>query len=411
MGLLGTLIQQRSTPLSAINNPNTPLYQALTGLFDGAPVNAGVTVNEETAMRVTAVSACVRLIAETIAALPLHTFVGSGPTREQIQRPQDEHIWGDPNSEMTRVEFWEMVLASELSNGNAFINTPRTRAGSIGEMWPIEPRAVRVNRTKSGEKVFEIQGDRTRTVDEILHIPAFRLAGQDRGMSPIGQAREGIGVALAAERMAARFYGKGSVLSGIIEVEKDLSGKQQVVDAYAHNWNRMHQGVDNSFNIAVLDNNGKFKPTTLPPEDLQFMEARKFQVVEICRMYRVPPHMVADVERSTSWGTGLEQQQIAFLTYTLLPWIRRNEQAISKFLLPVRDRYAMFNLSGLLRADSQARGQFYREGRTGGWLSINDVRRLEDMPPVDEGDEYLQPLNMAPVGSPAASGEQPNGAA
>jgi HK97 family phage portal protein len=144
--------------------------------------------------------------------------------------------------------------------------------------------------------------------------------------------------------------------------------------------------------------------TSIPPDDAQFLETRRYQVAEIARLYRVPLHMINETERSTSWGSGLEQLNIGFVIYTLLTWIRRNEQAVSKWLLPTRTRYALFNLNGLLRGDSQARAAFYREGRTGGWLSINDIRRLEDMPPIENGDDYLQPLNMAPVGSPAAKG-------
>jgi HK97 family phage portal protein len=407
MGLLDTLMQQRAVGLSQINDPRMPLYQALTAMADGAFAGTGVTVNETTAMRVIAVNACVKLIAETIAALPLQTYNRGDESRVAIRKPSESYVWDQPNPEMTPMEFWEQVFGSLLLNGNAFIETVRFKRGAraIAELWPIDPRAVNVERTKDGRKAYVIPNSGTYDASQILHIPAFRRAGDDRGMSPIASAREGIGVSVAAERLAAKFFSNGAFLSGLLEVDADLSGKPDVAAALAANFSHIHGGPDKAFKVGVIDNNAKFREMTIPPEDLQFMEARKFQVVEICRLYQVPPHMVADVERSTSWGTGIEQQGIQFVVYSLMRWVRRSEMAISKFLLPSQERYAKWNLSALLRGDSASRGTFYGGGRQGGWLSINDIRRLEDLPPIPNGDDYLQPLNFAPVGSPAALGE------
>jgi HK97 family phage portal protein len=340
----------------------------------------------------------------------LQTFNRSDDGREPIRRPAEAYVWDQPNPEMTPMEFWEQVFCSLLLDGNAFIETVRHRNGTqqIAELWPIEPLMVNVGRTKDGRKVFEIPNSGTYDTSQILHIPALRRPGQERGMSPIAAAREGIGVAISSERLAAKFYGSGSFLSGLLEVQADWSNKPDLVNNTLTNWTRIHSGPDNAFKVALLDNNVKFRETSIPPEDLQFLESRKFQVEEICRLYQVPPHMVASVEKSTSWGTGIEQQGIQFVVYSLLRWARRTEQAVSKFLLPPRERYARWNFSALLRGDSAARATFYAQGRTGGWLSINDVRRLEELPPIDNGDDYLQPMNFSVVGEepePQPAGE------
>ncbi len=407
MGILGAVFQSRDVALKNINNPAHPLYAALTAMDDGPLIVSNVTVNQASAMRVIAVNACVKLIAENIAALPLQTFNRGDESREPVRKPSESYVWDQPNPEMTPMEFWEQVFGSLLTDGNAFVETVRYRGGAqaIAELWPVAAPAVNIERTKTGRKVFEI-GNKTYDSSEIMHIPAFRLAGQDRGMSPISAARQGIGVSIAAEKLAAKFFGNGSVLSGIINVEADMSGKQDAVDALVANWNKLHQGTDRAFNVGVLDNSAKFQQLSIPPEDLQFMEARKFQVTEIARLYQVPPHMIADVEKSTSWGTGIEQQQLGFVIYTLLRWIIRSEQYITKFLLPSRERYAKWNLSALLRGDMAARGQFYKTMREVGAYNVDDIREKEDEPPLPNGlgQDYLQPLNFAPIGSPAAEG-------
>lgn len=409
--ILDWLTGRRDISITNINDPRQPLYQALTGWLDGPTISSGVTVNQQTAMRVITVNACVKLIAESIAALPLQTFNRGDDGRTPIRVPRESYVWDQPNPEMTPMEFWEQLFGSLLLDGNAFAEKVQNRAGQIVELWPIEPLGVEVEYDSDGRKVFTI-GSRTYDSRTIWHVPAFRRPQMPRGMSPIAAAREGVGLSIASERLAAKFFGQGSVLSGLINVEADLSGKPEVVQALIAGWNHAHAGTNNAYSVGVLDNSASFTQLSIPPEDLQFMEARKFQVVEICRLYQVPPHMVADVERSTSWGTGIEQQGIQFVTYSLLRWVRRTEQSISKFLLPTRERYARWNLDALLRGDSVARGGFYAQGRQGGWLSINDIRRLEEMPPIPGpgGDDYLMPLNYIPVDEvPASNGQSANG--
>lgn len=403
--LLRNALDARSTPLSSINNPNVPLYQALTGMMDGAPVASGVTVTQESGMRVMAVLACVRLIAETIASLPLKVYSGQGTNRVELHEPSEAYIWNQPNPDQTPQVFWEQSLGAALTDGNAFINTARTQAGTIGELHPVNPNTVRIDRTRAGEIVYEVAGDKTHTRETITHVPAFSLPGQLRGLSPIGQARQAIGLSLAAEEFGARLFGNGTNLGGVITADGAIS--EDVAKSWKARWREMYGGLSKAHEIAVLGNGARFQSLTMPPEDAQFLETRRFQLSEIARLYRVPPHLIADVDRSTSWGAGIEEQNIAFIAYTLLSWARRFEQAISTRLLPMPNRYARWEFTGLLRGDSKARNDSYRIGRTNGWLSINDVRRLEEMPPIEGpgGDDYHLPVFVAPIASVLAKNE------
>ncbi len=388
------------TPLSGINNPNMPLYSALTGLLDGTPGDSGVTVTTTSAMRVMAVYAAVRLIAETIAALPGHVFDGEGANRVIVRAPGEAHVWAQPNPEMGLQTFYEQMIGSALLDGNAFAALERNRAGAVAEQWPLPPARVSINRTSTGARVFEMSSGRTLTDAEVFFVPAFSLAGEMRGLSPIGVARQAIGLSVAAERFGARFFGGGSIPAGLIQAKKALNAEQ--ASALKARWRAM---VSGAWDVAVLDADATFQQLTIPPEDAQFLETRKVQLSEIARLYRVPPHLIADVEKSTSWGTGIEEQNIAFVQFTLLPWIRRFEQGITAKLLTSGGRYFRWSLDGLLRGNTAQRTAAYTAGRNGGWLSINDIRRLEDLPLIPNGDDYLQPMNFSVVGAgPAALG-------
>lgn len=399
--MLGRLLF-RDQGIGTLNNPNNPIYQALVGM-DGAPSYAGPTVNAQTAMRISTVYACVTLIAQTIAALPRRVYRRQADGgREELRVPADGFLWGRPNPEQLAIVFWETVVGHVLLHGNAYLYQVRTPLGKVSELWPLDPLRVEVLRAASGEKFFRIGGEEYDET-EILHIPGFGTDGL-KGLSPIGQARQSLGLTLAAEEFGARFFGNGSQLGGILTSDNPMT--QEVAERNEAQWKRAHTGVKNAWKIAVLSGL-KWQQVGVPPADAQYLELRQFQRSEICAIYKVPPHMIGDVERSTSWGTGIEQQAIGFVTYTLLPILRRLEEAGSG--LVQADRYFLFHLGGLLRGSTNERYQAYRLGREAGFLSVNDIRRLEDMPPVAEGNNYLQPLNYAPLGSPAASGETMGG--
>jgi HK97 family phage portal protein len=403
---------KRDQGISSLNNPNSSIYQALLGL-DGGPSYAGPTVNAETAMRISTVFACVNLIGGTLGSLPRKIYRRKKDgSREELRLPGDQFLWGAPNKEMLAVNFWETITGHMLLTGDAYIYTPRNGLGKYSELWPLMPSKVEPIRTADGEKVFRVNGTDVLGPEEVLHIPAFGTNGL-RGLSPIAQARQALGLTLAAEEFGAGFFGNGTQLSGILTSDHNLS--EDAAKRSEASWKKANTGLKNAWKIAVLEGGLKWQSVGVPPADAQYLELRKFQRSEICAIFGVPPHMIGDVERSTSWGTGIEQQAIGFITYTLLRWLRRVEEAVTTRLLVQEDRYFRFDVAGLLRGSTKERYESYKIAREGGWLSINDILRLEDMPPVAGGDDHLQPLNFAPLGSPAASGEttggQGNGAA
>lgn len=401
--MLGNLLR-RTESIGGLNNPSTQLYQALVGM-DGGATYAGPSVNTETAMRIGTVYSCVTLIAQTIAALPRKVYRRkSDGGRQELRQPADSFLWGSPNPEMLAISFWECVIGHLLLSGNAYIYLVRNPLGKIAELWPLAPAKVEIVRdAATGAKLFRIGGE-TYDGGEVLHVPGFGTDGL-KGLSPIGLARQSLGLTLAAEQFGANFFGNGATLGGILSTDQKLDPK--VAELMAAQWKRAHGGSKNAWKVAVLEGGLKYQSTGVPPADAQYLELRKFQRSEICAIYRVPPHMIGDVERSTSWGTGIEQQAIGFVTYTLLPILRRFEEGAST--LTQTDRYFLFHLGGLLRGSTGERYASYRIGREAGFLSVNDIRRLEDMEPVEEGgDNYLQPLNYAPLGTVPQTGGNAN---
>lgn len=380
----------------AVNGSATTLYESLLPALWGESTDSGAMVSVDTAMRLPTLFRCIELLSSVVASLPLKTYRGDGDSRIEIKLDSDRIVWGDPNPEMERQTFWEIVIAAILANGNAYINTVRDGAGGrIVELWPVHPSRVEIRRNKAGAKVFIVDRDREWSAAEVLHIPGFGTDGL-YGLSKVGNVRQSLGINIAAEQFAARLFGAGGQLGGIIKTKKPLNTQEQA-DAIKANWRAKHAGVSKSWDIAVLDADSDYIPTMVPPEDAQFLDTRKFQDVQIAGLFGVPPHLVGLVDVSTSWGTGIEQQNIQFINYTLRPLATRLEQAITRRLLPPMTRYARFNFEGLLRGDTSARIAYYGAGRTQGWLSANDVRRKEDMPPIESGDEYQQtPTGAAP---------------
>ena len=220
------------------------------------------------------------------------------------------------------------------------------------------------------------------------------------GKSPVALAREAIGLALATEESGSRFFGNDSRPGGILKTAATLSdpAKRNLKES----WESAHGGLAQRSRVAVLEQGIEWQQIGIPPDEAQFLETRKFQQTEICSLYRVPPHMISVVDKSTSWGTGIEQQSIGYVTYTLGPYLTRISQSISRDLLTAAERNVYFAehlVAALVRGDLQARYTAYSVGRMGGWLSVNDIRDMENMNPVADGDGYLQPLNMAPLGS------------
>jgi HK97 family phage portal protein len=386
-------------------------YQSVWGSGSDLNVvmNGGLTgqqVNENTALKLSAVYGCIRIITDNTATLPVGVFVRRGGTRFPSQRP----VWLDtPNPEMTRVDFFDQVFMSLLVHGNAYVLTPRDALGNVTELWPVHPNNVQIHRNEDMSLTYIVsntdgKGKITQVPlnsDEICHIPGIRMPGNLYGLSPLQAAMDVFSVGLAAQEQAGRFYKNGSTPGGIITIPKEAGDiSQEAVDALKASWNSYHQGTQKSSGLAVLTAGMTYMPITLSPEQAQFLQTRQFQIQEICRLYGVPSHLLNDTSNSTSWGSGLEEQSIGFVRWTLSPWLERVEASLQR-LLPgaANGDFLKFNLDGLMRGNTTARYQAYSSALQNGWLSVNEVRAMEDRAPVQGGDQYLQPLNMTTLGS------------
>lgn len=388
--------------MPSVESPAVPLTSAsLLDVLGGSSTDSGISVTERSSLHMPAVWRAVNVIAGVSSALPLHSYTAG--TKERAT----SGLLDDPHPELTPVELWRLAYVHRVLWGNAYLQKLRSGAGEIKELWPITPDRVRVDREKptpespSG-KVFWITDDQgvlhRKTPHDILHIPGLGYDGIT-GCSPVRLAAAGIGLAQAAEKSAARLFGSGNMIGGVLQTEQRLNPDQAA--ALKERWRAKMSGVQNSHEVAVLDSGASFKPVAMPYKDAQFLESREFQVVEVARMFGVPLFLLMETAKSTSWGTGLEQQATGWVTFDLGPtWLTTTEQRITKELLAPGRQYARYAVQGLLRGDAPSRATFYRAMRDIGAMSSNDIRRLEDLPPIgDEGDIYLQPTYMAPLGS------------
>ena len=365
--------------------------------------NSGVQVDELRALQTSAVYACVKILAETVASLPLHLFKkGKGGKSEMAeQHPLFSCLYEMPNDEMTSFEFREMMMTSLLLWGNAYARKIR-KNGHVTELWYLKPQLMTVERdTQTGKIKYTYSDDITNQTyeykpEQIFHVKGLSLDGVT-GLSPISQAREAVGLSLATEEYGAKFFGNGARPGGVLEHPGILKDPEKLRES----WNKVYQGTRNSHKVAVLEEGMKYHTIGIAPEDAQFLETRKYQVNEICRIFRVPPHLVGDLERATF--SNIEHQSIEFVQHTIRPWLVRWEQAISRSLLDEKERllyFSRFNVDGLMRGDYKSRMEGYAIGRQNGWLSANDIRHLEDLPPIPKeqgGDAYLVNGNMTAV--------------
>lgn len=398
MNLLRGLFRSRDKPQNRMSS-------AFSFLFGGT--TSGKTVNERTAMQATAVYACVRILAEAIAGLPLrvYRYRSDGGKEKAVGHRLYYLIHNEPNPEMTSFVFREALMSHLLLWGNAYAQIIRDGRGQVLALYPLLPNKMDVSRSASGELTYiyrrdaeesRINPDSGTVVlrrDEVLHIPGLGFDGLV-GYSPIGIAKNAIGLAMATEEYGASFFSNGANPGGVLEHPGVVKDPKRVRES----WNAVYQGSGNSHRIAVLEEGMKFQSIGIPPEQAQFLETRKFQINEIARIFRVPPHMVGDLEKSSF--SNIEQQSLEFVKYTLNPWVMRWEQALQQALLLPSEKpkyFIRFNVDGLLRGDYQGRMNGYATGRQNGWLSANDIRELEDMnriPNEDGGDLYLVNGNM-----------------
>ncbi|MEA4969919.1 MAG: phage portal protein [Candidatus Pelethousia sp.] len=386
-----------SALFKARDKPQNRLPGSDPGFFFGG-TTSGKAVNERTAMQTTAVYACVRILAEAVAGLPLHLYKhkADGGKEKALGHPLYYLLHTEPNPEMTSFAFRETLMSHLLLWGNAYAQVIRDGAGRVLALYPLLPSKMTVDRTPAGQLFYEYRTDTGPVIlrpQDVLHIPGLGFDGLI-GYSPIAMAKNAIGMAIATEEYGAKFFSNGANPGGVLEHPGVVKDPKRVHES----WNAVYQGSGNAHRIAVLEEGMKFNAIGIPPEQAQFLQTRKFQINEIARIFRVPPHMVGDLEKSSF--SNIEQQSLEFVKYTLDPWVVRWEQAIQKaLLLPSEKRayFAKFNVDGLLRGDYQSRMTGYATGRQNGWLSTNDIRELEDMnriPAELGGDLYLINGNM-----------------
>lgn len=376
--------------------------------------SAGKSVTERSAMQMTAVYSCVRILAEAVAGLPLHFYKynENGSKTKAIDTGLYHLLHDEPNPEMSSFVFRETLMTHLLLWGNAYAQIIRNGKGEVIALYPLMPNKMSVDRDENGVLYYTYQksieegkakevGTVILSSKDVLHIPGLGFDGLV-GYSPIAMAKNAIGLAIATEEYGAKFFANGAAPSGVLEHPGTIKDPTRLRE----NWNSTFGGSANSGKVAVLEEGMKYTPISIAPEQAQFLETRKFQINEIARIFRVPPHMVGDLEKSSF--SNIEQQSLEFVKYTLDPWIIRWEQSLNRSLLNKDEKkiyFFKFNVEGLLRGDYQSRMQGYATARQNGWMSTNDIRELENLDKIPTelgGDLYLINGNMLPLNNAGA---------
>jgi HK97 family phage portal protein len=371
------------------------------------PTDSGVNVSAESAMRVTTVFACVRIISWTLASLPLPLYRRLAPRGKEraTEHPLYALLHDRPNPEQTAFEFRALLQTQALLYGNGYAEIEFDRFGLPVALWPVPSWRCRPRRGKTRELFYELTlpdgTQKALQAYQVFHVKGLTLDG-DEGLSVIAAHRQGLGLTLAAEEFGARFFGQGANVGGVVTHPGRLS--PEAYERLKKSLEEKHEGLGKSHRMLLLEEAMKYEKVGIPPNDAQFLETRRFQIADTARMFGVPSHMVNDTERTTSWGSGIEEQGIGFVVYTMGPWFVNWEQQIARKLLingSALEYFAEFLVAGLLRGNMAARYAAYAIGRQWGWLSADDVRDLENMNPLpnDQGAIYLNPMNMVAAGS------------
>ncbi len=401
MGFFSSLFRSRDAP------QNRTAGSGYAFFFGGS--TSGKAVTERSAMQMTAVYSCVRILAEAVAGLPLnlYRYTEDGGKEKAIDHPLYLLLHDEPNPEMSSFVFRETLMTHLLLWGNAYTQIIRNGKGVVIALYPLMPNKMSVDRDSQGQLYYryyrgtdEAIRDKEQLVtlrpSDVLHIPGLGFDGLV-GYSPIAMAKNAIGMAIACEEYGAKFFANGAAPGGVLEHPGTIKDPQRVRES----WQSTFGGSGNANKIAVLEEGMKYTPIGISPEQAQFLETRKFQINEIARIFRVPPHMVGDLEKSSF--SNIEQQSLEFVKYTLEPWVIRWEQSIQRTLLTQAEKsqyFVKFNLEGLLRGDYQSRMNGYATARQNGWMSANDIRELENLdriPAEEGGDLYLINGNMLPL--------------
>jgi HK97 family phage portal protein len=375
-------------------------YRAAGGGTDRA---TGQQVTDKTAMQLSTVWSCVRLISETISTLPLIVYQRSGESRVIArQHPLYSLLHDSPNADMTSVEWLEAIIAQLVLRGNSFCLKSYDALGrNLVALDPLNPDLMTVRRDPDGVVTFvyaDPRGQKIYTEDEIWHVKGFGTNGLE-GLSPLAHARRCFGSAMAADQASSRMFAGGMRPTAVLSLPTFMN-KQQRTDMKEKVMDGLFGSADNGGRMMLLEGGTTYVPLSISPVDAQMLETRTFNIEEMCRWFQVPPAMIGHGTAVSNWGTGREQIMLGFLTFALRPYLTRIEQGIKKSLLSPADRtkyFAEFSLEGLLRADSAARAAFYASAAQNGWMTRNEIRALENWPPVEGGNELTVQSNLVPL--------------
>ena len=386
------LFRARDKPQDAVSAATT---------FSFGMAGSGKSVNARTAIQVSTVYACVRVIAETVASLPFSVFEQDKTgSQKALDHPLYRILHDEPNPEMTSFVWREAMLTHLLLWGNSYSQILRAGRGSVIGLYPLLPDHMEVDRDDKGKLTYTYSTTSGEQVklrpEDVLHIPGLGFDGI-MGYSPIAVERNAVGLSIAAEEFGGKFFGNGATPSGILTHPNTVKNPK----ALRESWMEAYGGSSNANRVAILEEGMTFTRISMPNNEAQFLETRKFQVEEICRIYRVPPHMIADLEHATF--SNIEHQSIDFAVHCIRPWLVRIEQSVNRALFSEKEKgrfYCQFNLDGLMRGSYKERMEGYSIARQNGWMTANDIRNLENQNPIPKeegGDALLVNGNMIPV--------------
>jgi len=372
-----------------------------TGEQSSDPTAHGVSspkaVTEESALQVSAVWACVRLLSETVASLPLNVFVDTPDGRKVVKDLPIYNLLHDkPNRYMTSVVFRETMMLNLILHGNAYAELQRNARGDVVGLNPLPARQVKTTLLDDGSQIYAYEQDRDVAViakENMLHIKLF--GNGLIGLSPLAYARTSIGLAMGAEEYGSKFYQNGGKPGGVLTLDKVLTDEQRGL--VRKHFSSLNSGNENAHRLMILEGGMKYEQVQINPQDMQMLETRRFQTEDIARFFGVPGFLINDTTKTTSWGSGIEQMMLGFYQLNLRPYLTRWEQELQHTLFNVADRrkYKIeFNFEGLLRGDTAGRSEYYSKMVGSPTMTINEARKRENLPPVVGGDQLISPLNM-----------------
>ena len=377
-------------------------FQTVWGAGDFVDVQSlsGTVVNSDTALQLNAVFSAVSLVSDTLSTLPIDAYIRSQGARYAL-RPRP--VWvTKPDVDTTKEAFYGSAIVSLLLDGNIFIRVFRNRRGEIVDMKVLNPLDVDIKRNGQGRVIFNVKGEsRGLTQEDIVFIPDVVKPGSLRGISRVEALKENFGLAAALEKYAARFFGSGTQTSGVLEVPGNLTAEQaksmqEAFDSRHRGWARAHK-------TAIITGGAQYKPTNVPNDQAQFLDSRRMAVEDVARAFNIPPHLLG--LPGTNTYASVEQNNIAFVTHTLRPIAQKLEGAMTALLSQETGKEAAFikfSLDGLLRADVNSRTEAYARGLQSGYYKINDIRRFEDLEPIDDPSAETVRVPLANVNVEAA---------